>query len=91
MILFAPRNEEELRNIMYTVSQDKFKEYQSAITIRYPRGQGVKPFWRTDFEEIEIGKGIELHNGEKVAILSIGHIGNEAMKVELAQKEGLNP
>ncbi len=92
MILFAPRNEEELRNIMYTVSQDKFKEYQSAITIRYPRGQGVKPFWRTDFEEIAIGKGIELQKGEKVAILTIGHIGNEAIKaVELAQKEGLNP
>jgi 1-deoxy-D-xylulose-5-phosphate synthase len=92
MMIFAPRNEEELRNIMFTVSQDKFKEYQSAITIRYPRGQGVMPAWRNQFQEIEIGKGLELMKGEKVAVLTVGHIGNEAiLACEKAKSEGLNP
>lgn len=92
MIVAAPRNEEELRNMMFTASLDSFKELNQAITIRYPRGEGVMPAWRTSFEKIEIGTGIELIKGENIAILSIGHIGNEAQKaVELAQQKGLNP
>ena len=92
MIVAAPRNEQELRNMMYSASLDSFKELGQAITIRYPRGEGVMPAWRTTFEKIEIGTGSELIQGENVAILSIGHIGNEAQKaIELAQQKGLNP
>ncbi len=92
MIVAAPRNEQELRNMMFTASLDSFKELNQAITIRYPRGEGVMPAWKTSLESIEIGTGLELIKGENVAILSIGHIGNEAQKaVELAQQKGLNP
>jgi 1-deoxy-D-xylulose-5-phosphate synthase len=80
MIVFAPRNEEELRNIMYTASLDKFKDLGKAITIRYPRGEGVMPAWKTPFKEIEIGKGVQLQEGKEVAILSFGNIGNQAIK-----------
>ena len=92
MIVAAPRNEQELRNIMYTASLDSFKNQEKAITIRYPRGEGVMPAWRTNFEEIEIGKGVQLLEGEEIAILSIGHIGNEAIAAcEAARKLGLKP
>ena len=92
MIVAAPRNEQELRNIMYTASLDSFKNQEKAITIRYPRGEGVMPAWRTNFEEIEIGKGVQLLEGEEIAILSIGHIGNEAIAAcEAARELGLKP
>jgi 1-deoxy-D-xylulose-5-phosphate synthase len=92
MIVAAPRNEQELRNMMYTASLDSFKVLNQAITIRYPRGEGVMPVWRTAFEKIEIGTGNELIQGKDVAVLSIGHIGNEAQKaVELAHQKGLKP
>ena len=92
MIVAAPRNEQELRNIMYTASLDTFKNHEKAITIRYPRGEGVMPAWRTNFEEIEIGKGVQLLEGEEIAILSIGHIGNEAIAAcEAARELGLKP
>jgi 1-deoxy-D-xylulose-5-phosphate synthase len=62
------------------------------MTIRYPRGEGVMPAWRTDLEEIEIGKGVQLLEGEEIAILSIGHIGNEAIAAcEAARAQGLKP
>ena len=92
MIVAAPRNEQELRNMMYTASLDSFKAHEKAMTIRYPRGEGVMPAWRTDLEEIEIGKGVELLEGEEIAILSIGHIGNEAIAAcEAARAQGLKP
>lgn len=92
MIVAAPRNEQELRNMMYTASLDSFKDLKQAITIRYPRGQGVMPAWRTNFEKIEIGKGIELIPGTEVAVLTLGHIGNEAIEaVEDAKKKGIQP
>lgn len=92
MIVAAPRNEQELRNMMYTASLDSFKDFKQAMTIRYPRGQGVMPAWRTNFEKIEIGKGIELIPGTDVAVLTIGHIGNEAIEaVEEAKKKGIEP
>jgi len=92
MIVFAPMNESELRNIMYTVQLPHFKNKKSAISIRYPRGEGVMPNWKTQFEEIEIGKGRKIKTGEEVAILSIGHIGNYAVKAsEILAKEGLYP
>jgi 1-deoxy-D-xylulose-5-phosphate synthase len=92
MIVMAPRNEQELRNIMFTASQDSFKELKQAITIRYPRGEGVMPTWRTEFERIEIGKGTQVLDGKKIAVLSIGHIGNQAEKAcQEARKKGLEP
>ncbi|WP_044172182.1 1-deoxy-D-xylulose-5-phosphate synthase [Flectobacillus major] len=92
MIVFSPMNEQELRNIMFTVANDEFKELKKTISIRYPRGEGVMPNWKTPFEKIEIGKGRKIKEGEGVAILTIGHIGNYAIKAceELA-KEGLKP
>jgi 1-deoxy-D-xylulose-5-phosphate synthase len=75
MIISAPMNESELRNLLYTAQLDK-NEYP--FVIRYPRGEGVMPEWRTPFQEIEVGKGRKLKNGEGLAILSLGHPGNFA-------------
>jgi 1-deoxy-D-xylulose-5-phosphate synthase len=92
MIVFAPMNEKELRDIMFTASQDEFKELKHCITIRYPRGEGVMPVWKTVFEKIEIGKGRKIKDGENVAILTLGHIGNYAVQsCEILEKEGINP
>lgn len=78
MIVSAPMNEQELRNLMYTASKPRKGQ---AFSIRYPRGQGVMPEWRTPFEKIEIGTGRKLRNGDDVAILTIGHVGNYAVDV----------
>lgn len=89
MIVSAPMNEEELRNLMYTA---QLKDHGGPFSIRYPRGNGVMPDWKRPFQEIQIGKGRKICDGEDVAILSIGHIGNEAVKacLELNQ-EGYFP
>ena len=92
MIVFAPMNEQELRNIMYTAQLPGFKDHKAAITIRYPRGEGVMPVWKTPFEEIEIGTGRKVSDGEEVAILTIGHIGNYAVEAcKIVSFEGLKP
>lgn len=78
MIISAPMNEQELRNLMYTAS---IPRKSKAFSIRYPRGQGVMPEWRTSLEAIEIGTGRKLRNGDEVAILTLGHIGNYAVEV----------
>jgi 1-deoxy-D-xylulose-5-phosphate synthase len=86
MIVSAPMNEEELRNLMYTA---QLKNH-GAFSIRYPRGRGVMPEWKTAFSEIEIGKGRIITEGENVAVLSIGHIGNLVCKVnEKLQNENI--
>jgi 1-deoxy-D-xylulose-5-phosphate synthase len=92
MMVFSPMNEVELRNLMFTVSLDEFKEYHAAISIRYPRGEGVLPDWRKPFEKMPIGKGRKIKEGEDVAILTLGHIGNYAVTAcqELA-KQGIYP
>jgi 1-deoxy-D-xylulose-5-phosphate synthase len=77
MIISAPMNEKELRNLMYTAQLDS---NTFPFVIRYPRGEGVMPEWRTPFEAIEIGKGRKLREGKEVAILSFGHPGNFAKK-----------
>lgn len=77
MIVSAPMNEEELRNLMYTAQLDKIT---NPFSIRYPRGNGVMTEWKTPFKEIEIGKGRKVKAGDDVAILSIGHIGNLALE-----------
>lgn len=68
----APMNEHYLRNLMYTSQLDG----KGPFAIRYPRGNGVLVNWRNDMEELEVGRGRILQHGEKVAVLSIGHIGN---------------
>ena len=78
MIVSAPMNEQELRNLMYTAS---IPRKEKAFSIRYPRGQGVMPEWRTPMEVVEVGKGRKLRNGDELAILTIGHIGNYAVEV----------
>jgi 1-deoxy-D-xylulose-5-phosphate synthase len=73
LIVSAPRNEIELRNLMYTAIQP---EVTHPFVIRYPRGQGVLLDWKAPFEKITVGKGQMLEEGEDIAILSIGHPGN---------------
>ena len=89
MIVAAPMNEAELRNLMYTAQLPRDGQ---AFTIRYPRGQGVMPEWKTEMKKVAIGTGRKISDGEEVAILSLGHIGNYVFdaKDELA-KDGLNP
>ncbi len=88
MVVSAPMNEEELRNLMYTAQLGK---HEGPFTIRYPRGNGVMPDWRKPFAEIEIGKGRKLKDGNDVAILTIGHIGNYATKaIEQLEQEGIS-
>ena len=76
MIVSAPMNEEELRNLMYTAQQDNMGPF----VIRYPRGTGVMVDWKRPFKAIPIGKGRKISDGEEVAIISIGAIGNEVVK-----------
>jgi 1-deoxy-D-xylulose-5-phosphate synthase len=73
MVVSAPMDEVELRNMMYTAQLEKNK---SPFSIRYPRGCGIYPDWQRPFEEIEIGKARQISAGENIAILSIGQPGN---------------
>lgn len=73
MIVSAPMDEQELRNLMYTAQLD---ETRNPFVIRYPRGQGVMPDWRTPFAKLDIGKGRKIKDGNDIAVLSIGHPGN---------------
>jgi 1-deoxy-D-xylulose-5-phosphate synthase len=89
MIVAAPMNEAELRNMMYTAQLDSHK---LPISIRYPRGEGVMPEWRNEMKEIEIGKGRKLKDGEGIAILSFGHPGNfAASAIRELKNDGINP
>ena len=90
MIVAAPMNEVELRNMMYTAQSDTIQKGTSAFTIRYPRGQGVLPNWKQPFEEIPVGKGRVVREGNEIAILSLGHVGNYAVEAcEHFAKDGL--
>ncbi|GAA4304295.1 1-deoxy-D-xylulose-5-phosphate synthase [Compostibacter hankyongensis] len=73
MIVSAPMNEAELRNLMYTA---QLPSTTHPFVIRYPRGTGVMPEWETPFEEIRIGTGRKIAGGREIAILSYGHPGN---------------
>lgn len=72
----APLDEEELRNMMFTAQLPDMGPF----SIRYPRGNGYLKDWHTPFRQLEIGKGRCLIEGDDVAILSIGAIGNLAKK-----------
>lgn len=76
LIVAAPMDEVELRNMMYTAQLGK-----GPFSIRYPRGRGVTHDWRQPFSEIEVGKGRTLSEGSQLAILSLGHPGNLAQIV----------
>lgn len=88
IIVSAPMNEEELRNLMYTAQlPDK-----GPFVIRYPRGSGVMADWKRPFTELAIGKGRKIHDGEELAILSFGAIGNEVSKAtQLLNQDGIYP
>ncbi|TGE21799.1 1-deoxy-D-xylulose-5-phosphate synthase [Hymenobacter aquaticus] len=87
MVVAAPMNEEELRNLMYTAQLPDMGPF----SIRYPRGEGVMPEWRTPFKKIAVGTGRVVREGEGVAILTIGHIGNYAVKAtQQLAAEGLS-
>ena len=89
MILSAPMNEQELRNLMYTAQLDST---DLPFVIRYPRGEGVMTNWKTPFEQVKIGKGRKIKDGEEVAILSYGHPGNFATAaIRELRTEGINP
>jgi 1-deoxy-D-xylulose-5-phosphate synthase len=88
MIVSAPMNEIELRNLMYTAQLDKI---EGPISIRYPRGNGAIIDWKQPFTEIEIGKGRKIKDGDAVAILTIGHPGNFALEAcKVLENEGIN-
>ncbi|MDF7816713.1 1-deoxy-D-xylulose-5-phosphate synthase [Runella sp. MFBS21] len=90
MVVASPMNEQELRNLMYTAQLDEVQNQKKAFTIRYPRGEGVMSQWRTPFEKIEIGKGRKVRDGEDIAILTIGHIGNYAVEsCKMLELEGI--
>ena len=87
MIVSAPMNEKELRNLMYTAQLPN----QGPFSIRYPRGNGVMIEWKSEFEKIKIGEGRQIEDGDDIAILSIGHPGNFVIKAqEKFKKNGLN-
>lgn len=96
MIVSAPMNERELRNLMYTAQLD---ENTHPFVIRYPRGEGVFPDlppeqggWRTEMKKIKPGTGRKLKDGEGVAILTLGHPGNfAAAAIRDLRAEELNP
>lgn len=84
LILFAPRNEIELRNILYTAQLGLKKP----IAIRYPRGTGNIIDWQKPFSEIEIGKGICLKKGKNTAVLSIGTIASNVIEaINISEKK----
>ena len=87
MTVSAPMNEQELRNLMYTAQLPN----KGPFSIRYPRGNGVMLDWQTPLEEIEIGKGRRIKDGEEIAILSIGNTGNFVVEADkYFIKEGLD-
>ena len=89
MIVSAPMNESELRNLMYTAQLDSTT---NPFVIRYPRGEGVMPEWKTAMKEIAIGTGRKLKDGDDIAILSFGHPGNfAAAAIRDLKAESINP
>ena len=88
MVVSAPMNESELRNLMFTAQ----KLNSGPFTIRYPRGKGVLTDWKTPMETVKVGTGRVICEGDDIAILSIGHIGNYVTKaIEKLKKENIYP
>ena len=76
MTVASPINEHDLRNLMFTAQL----EGMGPFAIRYPRGKGVLTDWRNEMQALPVGRGRCLRQGQGVAVLSIGHIGNEVIK-----------
>ena len=72
LIISSPLNEHELRNLMYTAQLNA----DAPFVIRYPRGRGVLAEWHNEFKEIKIGTGRRMKDGENMAVMSLGPIGN---------------
>ena len=89
MIISAPMNEAELRNLMYTA---QLETTNLPFVIRYPRGEGVMSDWKKPMTEIAIGKGRKLRDGKEIAILSFGHPGNfAAAAIRDLKADGITP
>ncbi len=89
LIVSAPMNESELRNLMYT---SQLESTTLPFVIRYPRGEGVMPEWRTEMKEIKIGTGRKLKEGKEIAVLTIGHPGNfAAAAIRELKNDGILP
>ncbi|TAM96376.1 MAG: 1-deoxy-D-xylulose-5-phosphate synthase [Chitinophagaceae bacterium] len=89
LIVSAPMDEPELRNLMYTAQLPSAKH---PFVIRYPRGQGVTVDWQTPFEKIKIGTGRKIRDGHELAILSYGHPGNFVMEAcKTLTTDGIEP
>ncbi|MGN1376252.1 MAG: 1-deoxy-D-xylulose-5-phosphate synthase [Prevotella sp.] len=83
LTIASPMNEHELRNLMYTAQlTDK-----GPFVIRYPRGRGVLTDWHNEMQEIEVGTGRKMKDGKDIAVLSIGHIGNNVTEAINALKD----
>jgi 1-deoxy-D-xylulose-5-phosphate synthase len=88
LVVSAPMNESELRNLMYTAQLD---ETEHPFVIRYPRGEGVMPEWKTEMKAITVGTGRRLKEGEEIAVLSLGHPGNfAASAIREVRQYGIN-
>ena len=85
LTIASPMNEHELRKLMFTAQlPDK-----GPFAIRYPRGRGVLQDWRCPLEEVQVGKGRKLKDGNDIAVLTLGPIGNEAAKaISAAEVKG---
>jgi 1-deoxy-D-xylulose-5-phosphate synthase len=83
LTICSPMNEEELRNMMYTAQLTGSGTY----VIRYPRGRGKMVDWKTPFTELLAGKGRKLSDGKDLAVISIGHVGNNVADAAARLKE----
>ena len=87
LVISAPYNEHELRNLMYTAAYRN----EGPFVIRYPRGQGEFLNWKNEPSLLQIGKGRRLRKGKDIALLSLGTIGNSAsMAIDKAEKRGIS-
>jgi len=87
MIVASPMNESELRNLMYTAQYENY----GVFSIRYPRGNGMMVDWKTPMKLVKVGTGRKVRGGEDVAFLTIGPIGNNALKAcEELQEKGIS-
>lgn len=85
LTIASPYDEHELRRLMYTAQLPE----KGPFIIRYPRGRGTLPDWQCAFEEIEVGKGRKLKDGNELAVLTLGPIGHHAAKaIEKAEQLG---
>lgn len=87
LVISSPLNEWDLRNLMYT----GYKTPDGPFVIRYPRGKGEKSDWRNEMQILPIGKGRKLRDGHDIAVLSLGPIGNEAIKaINQVEPDGIS-